>query len=495
MVSRRGRRAFAIPTGVIAEHLPGLLPAGRPGHAEDEPRPYPAGDAPLWRRLVEPVHRYLPDAPERADAALDLATRLGTPPPADGELAAPEWFALTALSAPHGVATLVAVLADRAPTREERTALQVQAVFLAPDELLTAPEHRELLALLAGHPAAPHRVAARALPLGPTPAQADWPELVRVLEGYRPRFGQVPYLLQVIEFAAREAADEGARTALQNWNDAVADRLDLVAALAGHRTRAAEAERIRRAREEAEAPLVQVQLWRSGGADLFGCTLRVHGADGSVLHRGFHDTPLSRSALLEVLAEVLAHATRESEPGTVPKVEFFVRKDDLDLDVDRWVYRPDDLFPSVLGQDFLVVLRCPELRRPEYRPELRYRWQARHTGRVLPQEERDPAVQERGRPAPVSGVALCCPPAGTGVLRAIALAVGVPGVVWPRPTADRRAGALLRELTAGLTVAQLPRAVYEARIRAGEGGVGQHLALVYDGPDGIPAALPLSDPQ
>ncbi len=503
VVSRRRERAFAIPTEALQALLPDLTPVPGPvaagsvaagrredAHGTDRAAPY---HATMSLQLIDPVGRILVDAADRADCAREFAEQLGVALPTGDPSA--EWFVLTALTARHGIPTLAALLSDRTPGPKERLGLQIQALYAAPDELLTCAENRQLLDLLATHPARPRRIAARALPLGPALDDVDWPELVRLLESYRPRFGKVPSLLRVVEFAAAEAADMAARSALRAWNDAVAARLELAEELAEHRITATEATHGRRARTGDEPPAVQVQLWRSGATDSFGCTVRLHGADGSTVHRSFHDAPIGRTALLDLLAEVLAQVTRESEPGALPRVEFFVQKDELDLDVDQWVYRPDEFFPSVLGQDFLVVLRCPELRRPEYWPELRYRWQTRHTGDVLVQERRDPAVQERGRATPVCGVALCCAPPGTRPLRAIALAVGVPGVVWPRPGADPRAGTLLRELAAGLTASQLPRAVYEARIAAAGGeGIGRHLACVWDGPTGIPASLPLSDP-
>ncbi|MER5865804.1 trypsin-like peptidase domain-containing protein [Kitasatospora sp. NPDC002040] len=485
VVSRRRQRAFAIPTRVITEHFPWL---------HRSPADDPSAEA-SWQGLVESVRRLLPGPAARADHARELATELGLAPPVGGEPPAPEWFVLTALSAPHGTASLLALLADLAPSQTERSALQAQAVYAAPDELLTATEHRELLRLVAGLELRPGEVAARALPLGPGLEGVDWPGAVRILEGYRPRFGKVPSLLRVIEFAARETGDPDLGSALRVWNDALAKRLDLGAGLAEHRIQASEAARARAAHEETEPPLVQLQLWRSGSTENFGFAVRVLGPDGSVRHRICQDRPDSRAALLDVLAEVLVQVGRESEPGVVPRVECFVQKDELDLDLDQWVYRPDELFPSVLGQDFPVVLRCPELRRPEYLPELRYRWQARHTAGVLPQQQRDPEVQERGRASPVCGVVLCCPPAETGRLRVIAMAVGVPGVLWPRPVAAAGAAELLRELTSGVTVAGLPRAVYEARIRAGENGLGRHLALLWDGPERIPETLVLGDPQ
>ncbi|MFG2693606.1 trypsin-like peptidase domain-containing protein [Kitasatospora sp. NPDC048407] len=483
VVGRRDRRAFAIPTGVITAHFPHLA-AGRTG---------PDGEtsAEAWPNLVDAVRRTLPDAARRAGPAWRLARELGAAPPPDD--APPEWFAHTALTADHGTTTLLALLADLATTPEQRLALQTEAVFTAPDELLTAAEHRELLALLAHGPDHPRGVAARAVPLLPVPADADWPALVSFLEGHRPRHGKVPALLRTIEFAAQDT-DPTVAAALRAWSDAVAERLGVAAGLAEHRAQAAEAATARE-QDGDGAPLVQVQLWRSGRTGLFGWTLEAVGTDGTVLHRSAQDVPARREELLEQLAGLLARTARESQAGVLPRVEFFVPQDELDIEVDQWVYRPDPLFPGVLGEDFLVVLRCPELRRPEYLPELRYRWQTRHSAQVLAQERRDPVVQERGRPRPVGGVTLCCPPADTGVLRAIAMAVGVPGVVWARPTAGRDSGARLRDLADGLTPAQLPRVVYQTRVRQADDALGRHLALVYDGPDGIPAALTLADPS
>ncbi|MFI9782007.1 trypsin-like peptidase domain-containing protein [Kitasatospora sp. NPDC051984] len=482
VVSRRDSRAFAIPTRAIVEHLPWL----------SVPDPFvPSSEqAWLWARLVDAVGRALPDPVLRGGPARRLAGELGTVLPA-GAPPVPEWFVRTALAADHGVVTLMALLADLAPTPEQRRDLQTEALFAVPEELLTAVEHRELLELLAHHPAGPGGVVARALPLISVPEDVDWPTLVRFLEGHRPRQGKVPGLLRTVEFAAHETVDAHAAAALRAWSDGVAERLGVAAGLAEHRAQARESGAV----DGDGPPLVQVQLWRSGGADRFGWSFEGRFADGTVFHRSIQDVPAGREELLARLAELLSRAASQSPSGVLPRVEFFVPRDELNLDIDQWVYRQDELFPAVLGQDFLVVLRCPELRRPEYLPELRYRWQARRSAEVLVQERREPAVQERGRPRPVGGVALCCPPAETAMLRAIAAAVGVPGIVWPRPTASHRDVAQLRDLAAGLTSAQLPRAVYRARVRSGEDGIGRHLALVYDGPDDIPATLTLADPS
>lgn len=487
VVSRRDARAFAIPAQVIIGHLPRL--AAGPAAEADARRLRPQA----WRQLLDTVRGVLTDPADRADTARSLAAALAVPGPAVGEPVPPEWLVLTATGTDHGSATLLALLAERPAA--DRPGLQAAGVFAAPDELLTAPEHRDLLRLLEDHPSRPGTVAARALPLGPDRAGVGWPELVRHLEGYRPRQGAVPALLTVVEFAAEEAP-EGVGGDLRAWNDRVAARFGVAAGLAEQRARAAETGARRTpAPGPAAAPVVQVQLWRAGPGDAYRAVVRTSAADGTARQRICLDTPVARATLLARLADLLADTVRECEPGVLPTVEVFVQKDQLDLDVDRWVYRPDEIFPSVLGEDFQVVLRCPELRRPEYWPELRYRWQARHGAAVLAQRRREPAVQERGRPEPVAGVALCGPSAATAQLRAIALAVGVPAVVWPRPSAGRGGAPFLQGLAAGLTAARLPRAVYEARVRSADGGPGRHLALVYDGPDGLPAALPLDDPQ
>ncbi|WAL73364.1 trypsin-like peptidase domain-containing protein [Kitasatospora sp. YST-16] len=485
VVGRRDRRAFAIPTRVIVGHFPQLADTDATGSA-------PAGEpVQAWPQLVDAVRRTLPDAAHRVGPARQLARELGAAQPPDD--APPEWFAHTALTADHGTATLLALLADLAATPRQRLDLQTEAVYAAPDELLTAAEHRELLALLAHRPDRPGGVAARALPLLPLPDDADWPALVGFLEGHRSRQGRVPALLRTVEFAAQDADPPALGTALRAWSDAVAERLGVAAGLVEHRAQAAEAAAAR-SQDGDGAPLVQVQLWRSGRTGLFGWTLEAAAADGTVFHRSTQDAPAAREDLLAQLADLLARTARESPAGALPRIEFFVPRDELNLDVDQWVHRPDPLFPGVLGEDFMVVLRCPELRRPEYLPELRYRWQTRHSAQVLALDRRDPAVQERGRPRPIGGVTLCCPPADADVLRAIAMAVGVPGVVWARPAAARDAPARLRALTDGLTPAQLPRMVYRTRVGQDDDALGRHLALVYDGPDGIPAALPLADP-
>lgn len=486
VVSRRKTRAFAIPVQVITRHFPRLAPIGAPGADGAGARPH------AWQHLLDTVRRALPHQADREGVARALAAELAEPLPPDGEPATPERLVLTASAADHGTATLLALLADRAATTADRLDIQAAAVFTAPDELLTAIEHRTLQELLRGHPGSPAAVAAT-LPSGLVHDDPGWPGLTRRLEGYRPRHGAVPALLDLVE-AAADTAPEPLGAALRAWNDRVADRLGVAPALVEGRARAAEARRAARP-GTASGPVVQLQLWPAGPPHTYRAVVRTRDAHGTARHLVCLDTPTTRTALMEHLAGFIAASVRESAPGAMPTVEVFVRKDQLDLDVDRWVYRPDEIFPSILGEDFQVVLRCPELRRPEYWPELRYRWQARHTGAVLAQHRREPAVQERGRPEPVSGVALCGPLTLTARLRAIALAVGVPAVAWPRPAAGPEGASHLHGLATGLRAAQLPRAVYEARLGAADGGPGRHLALVYDGPDGLPETLQLGDPQ
>ncbi|MFJ9606012.1 trypsin-like peptidase domain-containing protein [Kitasatospora sp. NPDC101176] len=450
-----------------------------PGAAHDPFAPDPLAPDPL--------------APEdgTADDARDGGTDGG------GRVSA-ERLARLAAALPHGAPTLLALLAGSARTQEQRSWVATTALRACPEQFLTAAEHRELLALLAdGSVPDPRGCAAEALPLGPDLEPADWPGAVAELERYRPRYGRFPQLLRTVEFAAA-AAGAGAARGLGAWSEAVAQRLDLAEILLEHRAQAresAERARERGPRRGASAPVVQVQLWRATGTECFTYALHAADARGRVLHRSVRDTPVPRARLLAELAVLLEDVTSGAEPGSVPVVEWFVAGEELDLAVDQWVYRPDELFPGVLGQDFLCVMRSPELRRAAFRPEHRYRWQALRSGRLALVERHDPVVQQRGAPVPVCGVALCCPAEEVPRLRAIALAVGVPGVLWLRPGEHGTPPGRVRELVRGAAPHQLPRLVYETRLTESPDGLHRNLALVWDSPDGHPQALGLGDPR
>ncbi|MFC9328512.1 trypsin-like peptidase domain-containing protein [Kitasatospora sp. NPDC057015] len=502
VVSRSGRRAFAIPAWNVNLRFAeaGELP----------PPESTAGDGPasaLVQQLLGPLRAVLDTAAALRDFAARLLPDLDPDtwdpdtwdpdtPPDTGMT--PERLARLAERAPHGVPTLLANLVTVARTPEQREWIRSTALLAAPEQLLTATEHRELLALLAAGSTDPRLAAAEALPLGPVVRSPHWPEAVAELERYRPRHGRVPQLLRTVEFAACRTADEATARALGAWNDAVAHRLGLADALPEHRAQALEsvaAEATAGPRGAPPGPVLQVRLWRATGADTFAYALQAVGSRGLPAHRSVRDRPAPRARLLAELSRVLDDLAQDTEPGAVPTVEWFVDGDELDLAVDQWIYRSDDLFPGVLGQDFLCVLRCPELRRPAFLPELRYRWQALRSGRVALLEAHDPAVQQRGAPVPVCAVVLCCPASELPRLRAIALAVGVPGVLWLRPADFAADPGRLRELLAGSAPDELPRRVYEARLGESPDGLHRSLALVWDGPEGLPDTLRLGDPR
>jgi hypothetical protein len=489
LVSRRGQRAFAVPVWNVSSllrtqgaNLSAIVPAVL---AKDSRR------AALTQQLLGPLRVCLTSAENRSECAEHLGRELELP--GVPTTASHEWFARTALSRPRGVPTLLALLHAFAATEDDRRWVRTTALHTTADQFLTACEHRELLDLLAGPVPGPQRAAAKALVFGPSLAALDWPEALALLECYQSRYGKVPPLLRAIEFAAAHTAAVDTRQALYAWNDAVARRLGLAESLREHRAQARES-----VDGAVTAPLVQLQLWRAVGTETFTSVLHASDADGSVIHHETHDRPMPLRTLLTELAAVLETIAERSAPGALPIIECFVPPSELDLPVDQWVYQTDDLFPAVLGQDFLCVLRCPELRRPAFLPELRYRWQALHSGRTAVLSRHDPAMQERGAASPICAVALACPPSELVRLRVIALAVGVPGVVWLRSTAAGLKGDELAKLTQGLAPHELPRRVYEARLRtgvgAGSGEMGTRLALVWDRPDGVPQTLQLSDP-
>jgi hypothetical protein len=490
VVSRRGQRAFAVPVPDARALLP--EDAEDLSSASGGWKPDHRGSA-LTQQLLGPLRAFLTTGAGRAEFADRLARELGLPgrPPAADS--SHEWIARTAVSFPRGIPTLLALLHADAVTEDDRRWVRLTALHTAADQFLTALEHRELLVLLTESGQAslpnPQETAARALPLGPALSGLDWADSISTLEAHHSHGGKVPRLLRVVEFAAAHAKDQEVKQALHAWNNALARRLGVIDRLQEHRAQALES-----TQAAAEAPLVQLQLWRTGDTGDFTFTLRATDALGAVMHQRIQDEPVPLTVLLAELRTLLEGIAAHSAPGSLPVIECFVTSDELDLPFDQWVYRDDDYFPAVLGQDFLCVLRCPGLRRPAFIPELRYRWQAMQSGRLVLLSRHDPEIQERGAASPVAAVALSCSAAELPRLRVIALAVGVPGVAWLRPTAKAEHDVGIAELAAGSAPHELPRRVYEARVRAQPDGVGTRLALVWDGPDNVPETLRLSDP-
>ncbi|MFD6168205.1 VMAP-C domain-containing protein [Streptomyces coeruleorubidus] len=494
VVGRRGQRAFAVPVWDVHTRFEaggdGTWPASARPARDDRRR------TSLILQLLGPLRACLVSAADRAECADRLVRELGLPGQGPGADASHEWIARMALSRPRGIPTLLALVHSRTVSEDDRRWVRRTALSTAPDQFLTALEHRELLELLIGKGPdsasvpGPQDAAARALRLGPSLTGLEWPEAVAVLEAYQSRRGRVPRLLRLVEFAAAHTTAEETQHALRAWNDAVARRLDVSESLLEHRAQAIES-----LDAAIDAPVVQVQLWRAGNSDAFSYVLRATDALGGVTHHRTQDRPVPLTGLLAELRTVLEDIAPHSAPGALPTVECFVTPDELDLPFDQWIYHEDDLFPAVLGKDFLCVLRCPELRRRTFASELRYRWQALLSGRLVLLERHDPVIQKRGAASPVCAVALISPDTELVRLRVIALAVGVPGVVWARPSTRTELGQALIELAQGAAPHELPRRVYEARVAAEPGSIGTRLALVWDGPDNLPEALRLSDPS
>ncbi|MGW0933594.1 VMAP-C domain-containing protein [Streptomyces sp. NPDC002666] len=473
------------------------------------PAPPATGRHPARDRLALLVRAVLADdGPALARVAYGLGAELGTVPPCDplgiDAAALVDW----ALALPHGVPTLIHLLAASPGGVEpaDLASMKAEGHQLAPDRWLLCGEYEALLALLDAQPAEVVREfadAARKEAVG-TDLTATVPrELVDDLESLLLNLPRLPRLLGTVERTAAAAGDGPYAEALRQWSDACAQRLggDLPVVLADRRETFREQAAVTGAGTVDER--VQIRLSApSGPAGQRTYQVWTHGASGAESVE-VRDAPVEPAEIERAVETILArHGRVHSTP-----VEFFLDARDLELDVHRWKIGADGPFPRSLGAEFPVAVRCPEHRSSRREHLWLGRWEQVARARTgdlhwlpgdLPTMTAAHGCVSAREDAPGVVVAAASPSAAprTDVFTACVFG-GVPVIVWCDHGEPERGAEELKDLLTDCPLAELPARL--RRLRADCDGDDTHprggLALLWDDPERqLPRPLDLSAP-
>ncbi|EPH45103.1 hypothetical protein STRAU_1731 [Streptomyces aurantiacus JA 4570] len=513
------RRTIVLPWQAIHAELH----AGTPPTAAAEPAAAPPGERPL--APVDPATRHsltalvgglLPDPGTRMAQGRRLADELDL----DITEATPSVDEIVEilLTRPRGIATLVEGL----PADDRQDAQKLLAfgrAALVPG-LLSVREYAWLLDLLtedlrarlpeAAREALPHTTLFDE-PLDPVdspherpgpgtagPATAgDAERLIEALEEYwgdsapvpdwSPR---VPALLRAVEYLAATCTPKQTRE-FWKWSEQVAHRLGVGReALGERRDDGADWARRRRERTEPPSPRLTVHLTRCSG-ETYRCTAWYDpgtGSSGTERQVVADDAPRVPAEIARLVHHVLVRETASAAAAAVlPVVEVLLDPEDLDVAVDQWEEEaaPYEV-PVVLGAEYALVVRCPEVRNraPDSLQNWRSRWAAIDRGGLLRIDHRHTTPRQvyglLKADLAVARVIIDCPPQHRAALRAACLVLGVPVVVWDRQAVP---GDQLTALLLNGAVRSLPHRVRQHRARAlAEGDRAGVLApaLVWD---------------
>ncbi|GAB2809536.1 VMAP-C domain-containing protein [Streptomyces daliensis] len=407
--------------------------------------------------LLVPLLTLLGDPQARASHSRALAAQFGLGHPADGSAPSVEELAALLVSRERALPTLAESVAAGISSPQQRKELERLLSYgrLAPSSrLLSLSEHRHLLGKLrpvaARDPALLPRAARAAVPYVdlPEPLRAaripdtGLDAAVRALEG----FGDsepvpdgtpgVPALLRVVEYVA--AGCGGRETdALQGWGMWVAGRLGIHEAALAERRRDAAVWAGGQERRRARV-LVALTRHREDPVDRWRCVLWRTRPDGTTARASTGD---DRPRTGEEIARLVREVASGEQPGqAVPMVEVVVGREQLHLPVDEWDGAgPAEIVPAALGEDFHVVLRCPEPRRRSRAgtSEWRRRWASRMCGQHLTVDDRFGTEREVIRLLKTSHrdcarVVVHGPPRLRARMLDLCLAMGVPVVLWDR---------------------------------------------------------------
>ncbi|WP_158849948.1 VMAP-C domain-containing protein [Saccharothrix deserti] len=419
------------------------------------------------------------------------------------------WSLLTAcLEHEGGLAGLVEVVRVFHQGSRPMARLDELLESLFPDRLLTAAEHRRLVALLADLDPRPLGMAFRqATSSFWWNAVSDWTDVVDLVERLELAVGAggVPPLFTFVDRLAHHV--EGLHAPGHGWLHGVGTRLGL------RRPELLELCATSRARPVDNPPGYVVLQLQPDGVDqdryLMSAWLQQPGRPDEVLFRD--DVPRT---LAEVAGHVVdlvrrAHVVADTDMEELT-LEFVVPRDLVHHPIDQW--QVDEVFPHRLGTSQPVVVRSLDrMRRDDLRGRWRrkWRWLTANSGRL------DPASVHwlRDKPetspdslfaelvlgdAPVA-VVMSEPPAVHTSLAwdelTATLYAGVPIVVWCREPAlsawfEEEIGRLLE--STGLD--RLPEHVLRLRRQAGrknraQARLGEHITLLWDDADRIPESF------
>jgi hypothetical protein len=318
----------------------------------------------------------------------------------------------------------------------------------------------------------------------------------------------VPALLRAVEYLAATCVPKQMRD-LWAWSEQVAQRIGVVReALGERREDAADWAKRRRERTGPSSPRLTVQLTHCEGGTYQCAAWYDPGTNTDAMERQVvaTDEPCKPAEIVRLLHTVLVRETASSTvpSAVVPLIEVLVGPEDLDIAVDRW---DNDAqaheMPVVLGAEYAVVVRCPELRRqaPESLQHWRSRWAQIDRSKLLRLDNRyTKPLQVYGllkADLAVARVVVECAPQHRASVRAVSLALGVPVVVWDRRADSRSSGDQLTALLLNGSARGLPHRVrrHRARVLAeSDGETVVEPALVWDDASRPPPRPVWTDP-
>ncbi|MFE2429183.1 trypsin-like peptidase domain-containing protein [Streptomyces sp. NPDC059373] len=519
------RRSWCIPWQAVRAELEragvkGLREAaGEPGNGEHGP-----GVAdPRAHQFTEPLAALLGDPAVRTDHARRLAEQCGLGCPTDGSWPSIDELATVLAVHPRGLATLAESLAPQLTSPSGRAVLDELVLLGAASgtaRLLSYGEYRRLVDRLAplvrADPGLLPRAAADALKYHhlPPPLQSGrvtvetLDEAVCALEQLNdsapvplgtPR---VPALLRLVEYVA-VCVPGTDREGLHAWSGRVAKRLGIHdSALYERRADAVAWAGARRS--SAARAVVSLSRWGADAEDRYACALWRGRPDGSAARvAAGEDRPRTPAEVAQVVRDTVHGLNPEQDDG-VPLVEVVVDRDGLQIPVDEWNGMfPDEMMPRRLGEDFHVVLRCPELRRRSRSGEqdLARRWNARGTGEALVVDER--ITKEKLRQLLMkhlrcSRVVLHGGREQRAEMLTYSLAMGVPVVLWDREAIGHQDAGRLAAVDPEGPLDELPERVRCFRLDAyaDPADLPTRPALVWEDADRrLPSELWLADPS
>lgn len=287
---------------------------------------------------------------------------------------------------------------------------------------------------------------------------------------------RVPALLRAVEYLAATCGPKQMRD-FWEWSEQVAHRLGVAReALSERRDDGADWARRRRERTGPPSPRLTVRLTRCS-AETYRCEAWYDpgtGSSGTERQVVADDEPHESAEIVCLLHRVLVRETASAGPSAVvPLVEVLLDPEDLDVAVDQWENEASPYeIPLVLGAEYAVVVRCPEVRRraPESVQHWRSRWAEIDRGGLLRLDHRHTTPRQvyglLKADLAVARVIIDCPPQHRAALRAVCLVLGVPVVVWDRQPTHGTPSDQLTALLLNGPVRNLPHRVRRHRARA-----------------------------
>ncbi|MFI9227250.1 VMAP-C domain-containing protein [Streptomyces rimosus] len=450
-------------------------------------------DGGLRDMLAGPVQALLGVPAERAVHATALAAELGLRTPGDGSAPSVEELATVLYTVERALPTLTESVARTVTERGARAELDrllALGRLVEAGGLLSAAEHRKLLAKLTDltthDPGLLPRAAAAALPFVALPAPLHGarlsasavPAVLRALETWTGDCSSVPHetprlpaLLRVVEYVAAEVGGLVGEV-LREWSTRVARRLGVHPSALDER-RADAARWAARTASAGACVLVELTRHTDDPPDRYRCAVWRVRDDGTAARTGPRDDrPLTDAEVARLVRSVASGA--EGPGQGVPMVAVAVGPDGLQLPVDEWDgAEPGELYPAPLGEDFLVVLRCPRVRRHSRTAghDLSRRWEARRRTGPLIADERITSDRElmgllKTTHRDQGSVVVHGPPKHRAQLLNVCLFMGVPIVLWDREAEDHRQAARLEPSRPSGPLEELPERVRHFRVRA-----------------------------